>query len=80
MKVIFSLFLFSYISSLSELAEKKKKMIYLKKIVQTGMENSPVFIGNDHSGKMVLQVNREIQQSSEAFLIKSNYLFTNSKK
>ena len=78
MKIIFSLILLTFVNSLSELAEMKKKSLYLKRIIQIGMGNSPVILSEDNDGKIFLKLLKPINPL-QGFAIKSNYLFTNCK-
>jgi hypothetical protein len=77
MKTKFLVLLFSYIYALSELAEKKKREIYLKRIFNSEVANSKVYYDYDENQNLIIKSNQALNSGDSLFFIPYNYIFTN---
>lgn len=77
MKTIFLVILFSYIYALSELAEKKKKENYLKRIFDSDITKSMVYYDYNEKQKLILKSKYAINSKDSILFIPCNYIFTN---
>lgn len=77
MKTKFLVFLFSYIYALSEIAEKKKREIYLKKIFHSQISYSKVYYEYDEMNNLIIKSNQPINPRDSLFYIPSSYIFSN---
>jgi hypothetical protein len=77
MKTKFLVLLFSYIYALSELAEKKKREIYLRRIFNSEVANSKVYYDYDEKNNLVIKSKEPINSRDSLFFIPSNNIFTN---
>lgn len=76
MKAFFFVLLFCYIKCLTELAEKKKREIYFKKIFKNDISYSNIDYFYNEQGKMILKAKTLITGDKHAILLPAKQIFS----